>query len=62
MIWEDGKMAPISAFASATSGKAFKEELLKWNYEQITQSSAFGNRKIDLVVEPKILIRSGLIK
>ena len=62
IISDDGKIAPISAFASATSGKAFKEELLKWNYEQITQSSAFGNRKIDLVVEPKILIRSGLIK
>ena len=62
IIGDDGKTAPISAFANATSGKTFKEQLLRWNYEQVTQSSAFGNRKIDLVVEPKILIRSGLIK
>ncbi len=62
IISDAGKIAAISNFSNATSGKTFKEELIKWNYEQITKSSAFGDRKIDLVVEPKILIRSGLIK
>lgn len=59
---DQGKIAPISAFANVTSGRAFKEELIKWNYQQITKSSAYGDRDIDIVVEPKILIRSGLIK
>ncbi len=59
---DNGKIAPISAFANVTSGRAFKQELIKWNYEQQTRSSSFGDRAIDLVVEPKILIRSGLIK
>lgn len=69
IIADDGKIAPLSAFAGASSGKAYKQELLKWNYEQITRSSAFGGsigrndgRTIDIVVEPKILIKSGLIK
>ncbi|OGR82670.1 MAG: hypothetical protein A2901_04840 [Elusimicrobia bacterium RIFCSPLOWO2_01_FULL_54_10] len=69
IISDEGKVAPLSAFASATSGKAYKQELLKWNYEQITRSSAFGGqigrndgRTIDIVVEPKILIKSGIIK
>lgn len=59
---DNGKIAPISAFANVTSGRAFKQELIKWNYQQVARSSAYGNRDIDIVVEPKILIRSGLIK
>ncbi|MBI3012370.1 MAG: hypothetical protein HYY63_01970 [Elusimicrobia bacterium] len=59
---DEGKLAEISVFANVTSGKAFKEELLKWNYQQITRSSAYADRTIDIVVEPKILIKSGLIK
>ena len=62
IISDEGKIAPISAFANATSGQAYKQELLKWNYEQRTSCSSYGDRDIDLVVEPKILIRSGLIK
>jgi len=62
IISDEGKATPFSAFANATSGKTFKEQLLNWNYEQITQSSAFSDRKIDIVAEPKILIKSGLIK
>ena len=62
IISDEGKIAPTSAFADATSGLAFKQELLQWNYEQQTSCSSFADRNIDLVVEPKILIRSGLIK
>ena len=61
IISDEGKIAPTSAFANATSGKTFKEQLLSWNYEQVTRSSSFGDT-IDLVVEPRILIDSGLIK
>lgn len=60
---DEGKKAPISAFQNVTSGKDFKQQLLLWNYEQDTKSSAFSaNGDIQLVAEPKILIRSGLIK
>jgi hypothetical protein len=62
IISDDGKIGPLSAFAGLTSGTAFKNELLKWNYEQVLTASEFDGRKIDLVVEPKILIRSGLIQ
>jgi hypothetical protein len=62
IIDDEGKIAPTSAFANVTTGQAFKNELLKWNYEQVTTSTEFQGRKIDLVVEPKILIKSGLIK
>ena len=51
-------------FCWQTGGSAeFNQELIKWNYQQITRSSYFGGttrrttsgRNIDIVVEPKIL-------
>jgi hypothetical protein len=62
LIDDEGKMAPAAAFAGITSGQAYKNELLKWNYEETVECTEFGGRKIDIVVEPKILIKSGLIK
>lgn len=62
IISDEGKIAPLASFANLTAGAAFKSELLKWNYEQVTTATEFQGRKIDLVVEPKILIKSGLIK
>ncbi|PKN01083.1 MAG: hypothetical protein CVU77_06950 [Elusimicrobia bacterium HGW-Elusimicrobia-1] len=62
IISDEGGIAPLSAFDGATTGKAYKEKLLKWNYQQVVTASEFAGRKIDLVVEPKILIKSGLIK
>ncbi|MDI6757084.1 MAG: FecR family protein [Endomicrobiia bacterium] len=62
IISDEGQIAPTSAFNGITSGKAYKEELLRWNYQQVVTASEFGGRKIDLVVEPKIMIKSGLIK
>jgi hypothetical protein len=59
---DEGKIGPVSAFNNITTGAGFKAELVKWNYEQVTQASEFQGRKIDLVVEPKILTKSGLIK
>jgi hypothetical protein len=36
--------------------------LLHWNFETIVTASEFQGRKIDLAVEPKIFIESGLIQ
>jgi hypothetical protein len=62
IISDEGVIAPASAFSNLSTGAAFKAELLKWNYQQIATATEFQGRKIDLVVEPKILIKSGLIK
>lgn len=62
IIGDDGAKANVSAFAGLNAGSAFKNELLKWNYQQTVEATEFQGRKIDLVVEPKILIKSGLIK
>ncbi len=62
IISDDGKIGPVSAFNGLASGAAFKDELLKWNYEQVYEATEFEGRKIDLVVEPKILIKSGLLR
>ena len=61
ILSDEGKVAPSDAFAGLTTGVAFKNELLKWNYEHVIEATEFQGRKIDLVVEPKILIKSGLI-
>lgn len=60
VIGDDGSMAGLSDFSGATSGASYKESLLRWNFQQVITSSFFGGRKIDLVVEPKILVQSGL--
>jgi hypothetical protein len=61
LIDNNGSIAPLSAFDGISSGAQYKGELLKWNYEQQVSASEFQGRKIDLVVEPKIFIKSGLI-
>ena len=62
LIDDKGNIAPLSAFSGISSGAAYKGELLKWNYEQQVSATEFQGRKIDLVVEPKIFIKSGLIQ
>lgn len=62
IINDAGRIATISDFQSARSGASYKERLLDFNYEQVITASEFGGRKIDLVVEPKILVQSGLIQ
>lgn len=62
LIDDQGTVAPESAFAGVSTGAAYKDELVKWNYQQQVTASEFGGRKIDLVVEPKIFIKSGLIQ
>ncbi len=62
LIDDAGSIAPESAFSGISTGAQYKGELLKWNYEQQIEATEFGGRKIDLVVEPKIFIKSGLIQ
>ncbi|MEW6557067.1 MAG: FecR family protein [Elusimicrobiota bacterium] len=62
IISDDGKIANFSDFNNITTGTDYKKELLKWNYQQVLTATEFGERKIDLVVEPKIFIKSGLIR
>jgi hypothetical protein len=61
LIDNEGHTAALTTFDGITTGPEFKNELMKWNYEQQTTASEFEGRKIDLVVEPKIFIESGLI-
>jgi len=62
LIDDAGAIAPESAFAGISTGADYKGELLKWNYQQEITATEFNGRKIDLVVEPKIFIKSGLIQ
>lgn len=62
IISDEGALAAHSAFAGITTGAAYKQELLKWNYQQVITATEFQGRTIDLVVEPKILIKSGIIQ
>jgi hypothetical protein len=63
IISDEGKVASVASFNGITPGTPqYKAELLKWNYEQVITATEFKGRKIDLVIEPKILIKSGLLK
>lgn len=62
VISDAGKIARTSDFAATGfGGQSFKTTLLNWNFQTIVSASEFQGRTIDLVVEPKIFIQSGLI-
>jgi hypothetical protein len=62
IISNEGKIARTSDFSAAGfGGTSFKTALLNWNFQTIVTASEFNGRKIDLVVEPRIFIQSGLI-
>ncbi len=62
IISDEGDIGPVSSFANITTGIAYKNELLNWNYEQVISAAEFQGRTIDLVISPKMLIQSGVIK
>lgn len=62
IISDEGHIAKDSDFAGITSGAQYKSTLLNWNFQIIVTASEFQGRKIDLAVEPKIFIQSGLIQ
>ena len=61
IISDEGKVATVGDFSGITSGGAYKQTLLRWNFEQIVTASEFNGRTIDLAVSPKLFIQSGLI-
>ncbi|HAH08156.1 MAG TPA: hypothetical protein DCM05_16800 [Elusimicrobia bacterium] len=61
IIDDQGKVGTYADFDGVTTGAAFKQKILGWNYEQVITATEFQGRKIDLVVEPRILIQSGLM-
>lgn len=61
IISDAGKIAKTSDFSGITTGSQYKKTLLGWNFQTVVTASEFGGRKIDLVVEPRILIQSGII-
>ncbi len=61
IISDAGKIAATSDFAGITTGAQYKKTLLGWNFQTVVTASEFNGRKIDLVVEPRIFIQSGII-
>ena len=57
-----GHVATMSQFQAPTSGTTYVQKILNFNFEQIITATEFQGRKIDLVVEPKIFVQSGLIQ
>lgn len=62
VIDDEGRLADTSDFSNIANGVEYKNALLRFNYQQVITASEFNGRKIDLVVEPKILIKSGVIQ
>jgi hypothetical protein len=62
IVDDEGRVASRSDFDGNLTGVSYRETLLKWNFEQVVTCSLFGGRKIDLVIEPKTLIQSGIIR
>lgn len=58
----DGKVVSRSALGDATSGAGYQRGVLDFGYEQVVTSSHFGGRRIDLVVQPRILVQAGLLQ
>ena len=57
-----GQVATTAAFTGLTSGTAYEQTLLHWNFETIVTASEFDGRSINLVVAPKMFIEAGLIQ
>ena len=62
IIDDKGTVAPASVFDGISSSAAYKNELDNWNYEQRVTSDEMHGRSIDLVVDPRIGTKSGLIQ
>lgn len=60
IIDDNGQIASPGSFTQ--SGATYQQRVLNFNYEQVITASEFQGRKIDLVVEPKILVQAGLLQ
>lgn len=62
IINDEGRVASMAEFQGGTTGVSYMQKILNFNYQQVITASEFNGRKIDLVIEPRILIQSGLIQ
>jgi hypothetical protein len=62
VVSDEGRIATKADFNGTTSGKSYKERLVEHNFEQKISASEFGGRVIDFVVEPKILLKAGVLQ
>ncbi|MBI2386458.1 MAG: FecR domain-containing protein [Elusimicrobia bacterium] len=62
VVSDEGRVATKADFSGVTSGARYKEKLVQHNFQQRIIASEFGGRSIDIVVEPKILIKAGVLQ
>lgn len=62
VVSDEGRVATKADFSGVTSGASYKEKLVQHNFQQQIIASEFGGRSIDVVVEPKILIKAGVLQ
>ena len=62
VVSDEGRVATKADFNGVTSGARYKEKLVQHNFQQRIIASEFGGRSIDFVVEPKILIKAGVLQ
>ncbi|MDD5302138.1 MAG: FecR family protein [Elusimicrobia bacterium] len=62
VVSDEGRVATKADFSGVTSGQTYKEKLVQHNFQQRITATEFGGRSIDFVVEPKILIKAGVLQ
>ncbi len=62
VVSDEGRVATKADFSGVTSGQTYKEKLVQHNFQQRITASEFGGRYIDFVVEPKILLKAGVLQ
>lgn len=62
LIDDEGNILSNSLFSGLTTSASYKDELEKHNYETHITATEMGSRYIDLVIDPKIATKSGLIQ
>jgi len=62
VVSDEGRVATKADFGGVTSGATYKEKLVQHNFQQKITATEFGGRSIDFVVEPKILIKAGVLQ
>jgi hypothetical protein len=62
VVSDEGRVATKADFNGVTSGATYKEKLIQHNFQQKITATEFGGRSIDFVVEPKILIKAGILQ
>jgi hypothetical protein len=62
IIDDEGATVPTATLSGVSGSAEYKNKLDLYNYETIVTATEMGGRKIDLVVDPRIGTKSGLIQ